>query len=360
MKRKLAVLAVVAMALTAGCVGGFLGGGSGGGAKQSPPPVDHVPGKSSFVLSYDADLVKDSATKSVANTYLAERVPADSDRPRTLQGYLEKTQNDTFQDVNLSMSAVGGVMAFGKIPDSPMGMGAGGNLYFGVLVRSEWTQSQIVDALRKENDLTEETYKGVTVYKYESESTSATNAFAKYGDSLYAFGTLKSVKDVIDVSKGDAEGLSGEVASAYESTPSDGYVRFATVLPKQYRTLLNRYSKRQSQVQLNFGDITHVSGAYYTEGGQDGTIGTELNLHISSSDSASQLQKQINGTLTLAQGAVSNETIQQQLQALSVERDGSTVSLVYESSVGNIETAIEQYVSPPRQGGAPASRVSAD
>jgi len=355
MIRKIPILAIPVLVVTAGCLGGF---GGGGGPVDSPPSVSDVPADADMIASFDTGITSDAATKAVIDTYFKEAVPEDSDQPRSLDEAIREAENQT-AETNLSFSAMSGATMFARIPSmedrSPFGGAASGEQYVGVLIRTTWSESDVVDTVENDADVTESTYKETTIYTPKSGGGGMTSdtpgAFAKYGENLWVFGTEAAVKDVIDVSVGDTDSVSGEIKDVYESTRSDGYVRYAVTVPEELREQMGDGAPGGGGMGFGAGarafqNVTAVSGSYYSEGGQEGSIGMNVKMEMTNEDVAETMQTQVDSLIGLGKSQVGNETIKNQLDSITVEREGTTVTVNYESAVADLQTLIRQFVSP--------------
>lgn len=360
--RTVAVVAIAALMVTAGCVGSLGGDGNGNGtqdgttsgvADQRAPAVSAVPARAQMIASYDTGMITDPTTQAVANAYLQQVIPEESDQPRTVEGYLEQARGAASAQSNLSPSAVSGATMFVEYPEMESMMSTGSaqqpTPYFGVLVESSWSEDEVVSLLEEnaEADVSEETYKGTTLYT--STSSETTVAFGKYGENRWVLGTIDAAKDAIDVDEGDADPVSGQLKTAYEGTPEDGYVRFAATIPQQYRQIADSPMGDRASMggvsASSFSNVTAVAGSYYTEGGQDGTLGMNVIMHFDGEEPASSVSRQLDGALAAVQDRVENETMKTQLDAIKVDQNGRAVTVQYESGVGDIRTLIRQFAS---------------
>lgn len=364
MRRTTSILAIAVLTVTAGCIGGL--GGGDDGQVQGPPPIDHVPGGVDAVAAYEGSIASDPATESVVNALLQQSVPEGSDQPRTVDGLIAEFRNQTEAQTNLSLTSISGVVTFSEFPSvDTMTMGSQPEVYSGALVKAGWTEEELAGEVRdllpsgSGASLNESTYGGTTVYVLEGVTDAAgiatagpTFAFAKYEGNLWAMGTEAVVRDVIDVANGNADAWGGQLRDVYESTRSDAYVRAAVGIPEEYRTLLQRAAQGGmgpgpgmggDTSDLPLANVTHLSMSYYTEGGQDGTIGTSFGVRFDDAEVAQSTKEQAEGLVSFAKGQVENETIETQLDAISFSTEGSTMSMTYESSVADIETLIEQF-----------------
>jgi hypothetical protein len=373
--RTVAVVAVAALMVTAGCVGS-LGGNDNGSANGTQdgtttgdaagpgtPGTSDVPAKAHMIASYDTGLVTDETSQAVANAYLDQVLPEDSDRSRTVGAYLDRMEKAAGSETDLSTDDIGGMTMFVEYPSMGSMMGPSeanpGEQYVGVLLQTDWESDKVTSLIEQQSEeLEQRTYKGTTIYTgtgtgmgaETGTETETKGSLANYGDGKWVFGTPEAVEDVIDVESGDAEPVSGQLEQAYGQTPSDAYVRFASVVPTEYRQMMQMGMQSQAGMGGNYANhlanVSAVAGSYYTDGGADGTVGMNVVLQFANEKSATSLASQANGFLSLARGSTSNETLRTQIDAMEIGSQGNSVTIEYESSVADLETMIEQFVSP--------------
>jgi len=320
---------------------------SGCAAQGGGDPADDVPEGVDVVLTVDADVVEDETTRSVANTLLEESVPQSSDDPRTVEGVLEEIEAES--DANVSVDELESVAVFARTPDEPGGGDVEADEYAGVILAGEWEREALLDGVRSESDEFRrgESYQGTVVYESVNESTDEVTYLATYDEGRVAFATSRGVvEDVIDVSQGSADAFGGELRQAYDQTREDAYVRYAVTVSEQQRELIGAAAERASRgapVDFSqFATVTAYAGAYYTEGDD---VGVSTYLTAEDEDAAERLNQTVGSLIRLGQSTVEPDSPEaEQLDALSAERDGRSVGIVYEIDVETLEELLREQV----------------
>lgn len=343
---------MVAMVVLAGCAGER-------GTGDQASPAEDVPEDVDVVLTLDLAILEDENTNDVVNTFLEESVPEDSDEPRTLEGLLERAQEET--DANVSIDGLNAVAVFGQTPDAPaVGPVQPEPEYVGAVVTADWERAAVLDDLRSSGSTDEfregDPYEGVTVYEVVNDTSEETTYLAEFEDGRWAFSTNRSVvEDVIDVSDGDLDTFGGELRSAYDRTREDAYVRYAATLSETQRELIGQAAERAGEgapVDLSqFSQVTAYSGAYYSV---EDRIGVSTYLTAEDVEAARRLNQTIGSLITLGKGTVEpGSNAEQQLNALSTDRTDRAVGLFYEIDVETLQELIRE--AAEADGGAPVS-----
>ncbi|WP_415381001.1 hypothetical protein [Halosimplex sp. TS25] len=311
------------------------------GASESDEesPVTATPGDEE---DDDSDAFEDGA---MTETSPAEMVPAN------LSAALDETENQT----GLDPRAADEVVMFNQQRNYSQPQ------YSGAVVYADWSEDDVIAAVSNSSDKEYEntTVDGVTVYQpVENESDEEDELsfgppepeewIAVLDEGEYVFGTQDAVNDTIDVAAGDAESVDGDLASAYEETRDDGYLRYAQRSQNVNITEINRTMGQQTGLNVTayaqaYNDLHVTSGSYYIA--EDDTLGFESRILTNSTDTAQDVQDITQGFISIQAGAIQNETLEDQLRSTNVTRDGTTVTVTRETSVDTAVTLIKWYGS---------------
>lgn len=323
-------LALAALVATAGC-SSFLNSGDGASSGQAAQ-LDRVPNDAEMVMYVDVDgMAGDQTLRSIANTALEAQAEQSeySTGPTSVSEMLSQFENES----GLSPQKFDDVTFFGQAPKSS----GSGSENAGMIVTSEFSKDELVTALSEgETELSEQTYKGTTLYTYGEDGDSA---FAMLGDGTFALGDVDAVKSVLDVEAGDSQALKGELRTQFENTDS-GYLRFAMNVPQDQIPA----EEMNSEAPINtsaFNSVEYVSGSLSTSGD---VVNAKVNLVSESSDTASRTKDVLDGALSLYKGA-GNEQIRTALKQVSVEQNGDTVSITFADNKASIEEMITKLYS---------------
>jgi len=307
----LAVLVVVAFAF--GLVGG------------EPTIVDQVPDSADGVLRIDPGILDDPASAGVLTAGLAALGYPRMDPGEAMGTFESRT--------GLSLSAVDDVAAFGRYS-------AGGGLdvrYAGVIVHANWSGTDIRDALGRTRGVEYETatVNGHTVYQPAIEDVARAPTIGVLADGEFVIGTPLSVDDAIAVAEGEADSLSGPVRSSLSGT-GDGLVTGAAAMPREQ---IEAFDARTGGL-TRLGSIRAVAGTYDTEGD---VISITVRLRASGTEAAHDVTDVARGGVPIIASTVDNETVAKTLRAVTVDREGSTVTLRLETSPDALRTMARYY-----------------
>lgn len=316
---------VAALGAAAGAVFLLSGTGSAADLQLVPDGVDAV----TYV---DVDQVtSDEGIREVVDAYLERRAESPFYRgPTSTAEALDRFENETGLDPERAHR----VTTFSKYDEET---GRGAAEYSATIVRSDWTEEEVVSAIERRRDVSLQAtdYKGATLYEPVRRATLPAWV-AVLGDGTYVIGTERAVKDVVDVDRGEAEPLSGELKGAFQGTRS-GYVRFAARVPEERvpdRGLGAASGVNTSRVRA----VEIVSGAYFSGGN---TLGTETTFHATDEDTARDVEDVTRGSLSLARGLTKEADVKAALRDVEVTRDGRRVTITYENTVDDITAALE-------------------
>ncbi|RXK48351.1 hypothetical protein [Halorientalis pallida] len=322
--------------VTALALGGFLPAMDGGDQM-----IDRVPGEADTVVYVDPGVVSDPTTKRTINATLDPFAAYESyEGPADYGDLLAAYENETGED-ELALSKLNSVMVYGSTAANESG-----NEYYGVIIDSEWQTSNVVESAENGSDLSEETYEGYTVYVNESGADGQAELLGVLSEGLYVVGTEAAVEDAIDVDRGAADPVSGDLRQTYRNT-RDGYVQFATTLEKSDindSTLpgtAGGYSREQ--VREIFEDTHTVAGSYYTDGD---TIGFETRFGTNGEGTASDLTNLIDAGVVRAKNNATNESVVSFYDSVDVNQDGSDAVMRIEVDSDTVAAAIQSTVEP--------------
>lgn len=306
-----------------------------GPGRRGAALTSKIPSGVDMVLSADVgSVVGDEDFKELTNEGLQvySQMNPYADVPSSYQDLLNEFEKET----GFGVSKFGGVALFARYPEEALGQGYGGVIFSGDL-----TESELVSAMGGEN-LKEDTYNGVTVYKenvwagWSPEEGPQYEWRIKLGilpDGSYVSGTENAVKDVIGTVKGDKAKFSGSLREEYKKAGS-GYLKFAMKVPSE------QIPTEQFPPQINaqvFLDIESTSGSFSKSGS---TLKFSFRIKASSSSSAGDIKSSIEGLVSLGEGMIANEIIKDELEKISVKQTDSTVSIGYEATVEDIKNLI--------------------
>ncbi|MFC5969987.1 hypothetical protein ACFPYI_01450 [Halomarina salina] len=302
--------------------------------------VDNVPENATMVMRFDSAVVDDDSTKQLANAALETQANASEryDGPESYEEAMEAVENDSASG-DLSADGFHEAVVFGNTNST--GVASTGDQYNGVIVSSDWSTDEFVNATESEYRPYEETtVNGYTVYKpNESAAFGTDQHIGVIDDGVYVVGSPGAVNDTLAVAAGDGSSFGGELREQYDAT-HDGFLQFAMEIPQQ-QIPDAAYENTGSGLEMNvFSDVRYVSGSYYSEGD---SVGLTVGMNAGGSENAKDVQDVTEGGVAVLRGGIENETAKEALRDVTVERDGSRVSLTFEQPVDEVADLVRLY-----------------
>ncbi|VVB65682.1 Uncharacterised protein [Candidatus Gugararchaeum adminiculabundum] len=347
----LLVMAVSALLLF-GCAGN---GGSGGSAKEA---ISLIPAK--------------------ANGYILVKVKdimADADVKAQFRGPAYEEAMKQYTDAGIDLEKIESAVLF---LNSNQAQYSSDSNYFGLIIKGGIDGSKFVSYLKQQGSgsrvLGETSYNGYSIY-YDQGWDPLTQGLhiAFLGDGFTVLGSEQSIKDVIDVYKGNAKPLNNAALDRVKGKiDSNGWAYVAMAIPDSMKSQLKQSSSQSYQgVSIeSFASVEAVGASISKKGGKVFT--SEIAMQFGSEADASKSQKVLDAgrNLVLEGGMVSqiarDETEKAALEAIlssvSVSSSGDVVMLKYDSGLEYSSAGVAQilllYAS--FAGPSPSSSVTAD
>lgn len=348
-RRTIAALVLVALIATAGCIADPAGD-SGDEGNGSPTPdtapapdaerasdgaslVQYLPADTDLIQHVDGELLRDEETFAILE-HVARTGPGEpSPDP---QASLEASA----RRYGLELSDVHGAIVFGRWGPSAQSQDSG------MLVHVDMGEQQLVSAIERSSGrtFTEAEYAGHTVYRLPDAAertgeTGQAGGIGVLGDGRYVVGTDRTVHAVLDVAAGNAAPASGRLVELFESSP-DGLFTSVMLLPDD-PARMGTFDEAQVETDLGpFQDVEAVSTTYATP---NGTVSSDVRLVFGSEQRASTAATAVEAGLGRVAESTSQESIPRQLESVTVETSGTTVSLSHTASP---EAVAELYLGP--------------
>jgi hypothetical protein len=302
-------------------------GCSSGGATN---PIELVP-KNANVVGH-VDLSKILQDKDLTGIY--DQVPQDPSYPQTFDDALAKLKDE----YNIDLKSLQEGIFFADISGS-----ADQGNYSGVIIEGTFNKSDLIAAIQSAagTELSTIKYKDYEIYTDELQES----AIAFLSDNMLVIGAMEPVKDVIDVKKGDAKALSGEVLDTYNKL-GDALIKVAVAVPSGVAE--GQLGESASQILGDLSAFDKVKSVGMTLSKNNKSVALNVKLCCADSDSAQSIEQSINGLITFAQFLTGMSENQQQNQALDtllnkikVTRSDTCVSINITATLTEIEDLIQ-------------------
>jgi hypothetical protein len=293
-------------------------------------PIGLVPKKANVIGH--VDLSKILQDNDLTGIY--DKVPKDSSYPQTFDDALAKLK----EEYNIDLKNFKEGVFFGDISGST----EQGN-YFGVIIEGTFNKSDLIAAIQSATgtELSTINYKDYEIHTDELEES----AIAFLSDNMLVVGAMEPVKDVIDVKKGDAKAVSGEVLDNYNKL---GYALIKVAVAVPSGVAEGQLGESASQVLGDLSAFDKVKSVGMTLSKNNESVALDVKLCCADSDSAQSIEQSINGLIIFAEFLTSMSENQQQNQALDtllnkveVGRSDSCVNITITATLAEIEGLIQ-------------------
>ncbi|MFB6163633.1 MAG: hypothetical protein ABEJ31_00580 [Haloarculaceae archaeon] len=315
--------------------------------------IGTVPADADVVVYFDPGITDDEATATLVDGLIgvAKAQNGTYDGP---DSYAEIVANTT-AEFPLDTDELDGVTVFGTYPDggaSGLGAATPRSQYGAALIDSEWSESAFMDLLANDTVYETEQYQGYTVHvqKPTQDDTPDWRQDVEHptwvgviAEGTYVVGNEAAVKDALDVDRGAAPAVDGQLRTSFAKTAqgSNAYFRYAARIPEGE---LSNASRVLNDTNL-FGAFRHletVAGSYYTTGDR---VGVQTRLRAGSAEDASDLKEMIEGGVALSKQFTVSEEGAALLDDTEVATHGSTVTVTSESSATAVVDAVNASIT---------------
>ncbi len=313
------VTCIITLAVLAGC----------GGGGPSFKPIELVPQNANLIADVQVErIINDPDFQNAYN-----QSPKSGNEPATWDEALAKFTAET----GIDLKQFSDVLVFGDISNASQGPAN-----IGAIAQGTFDETQFVEnfKVKTKTDVTTSTYNGVTLYT----GTHNEVAFAFLGSGTLLFGTMQSVKDSIDVSKGTRNRLTGQLLDTYNGLGS-GIAKVAVQIPESERQkLLNDTSGKELGFSLKPFADTDAVGMSIEKAGS--TESFRIEAHFVSSASASDAKDTVSGLISLLKGMAQDQSTKDLLGKIEVTVSGSTLRINFSASLSDIEKALPGLANP--------------
>lgn len=281
-------------------------------------PIDLVPQNANFIAGMQlSKIINDQDFRNAYDT--AKKSP---DQPQTADEALNKLVEETGIDLrDFSQGLV-----FGDVANLERGD------YFGVIVEGTFNKATFVGNLeaRGKQKFTTSDYKGYKLYTSQDGKLS----LAFLSDKMLLLGSPKAVKDAIDVSKGEASRLSGQILNTY-SQMGDALVKAVFTIPESARQRVAQGPIAGLPFSLKpFADTDLVGFAL---GKEAEVVTLRIDAHFVSTTSAVDAKDTLTGIITLLKGMSQSSDVKDLLGKIQVTVSDSSLTLSLKATLSQLE-----------------------
>ena len=204
------------------------------------------------------------------------------------------------------------------------------------ILQATWSHADARAALDAANaTYREETHRGHRVLVVTENAQSVW--IASVTPQRQVIGTGDAVRDVIEVSQGDQQALSGPLATAIRSRTN--YLRAASVVPEAATDAAGPFSEVVADVEV-------IDASYETV---DGRVVGRVGLHFRSESQAADTANVLRAVLTLGGGAIEDEQIRGLLDSARVSHNENVVTVTARTDPETLLGLVDQLTATERQ-----------
>lgn len=306
---------------------------------QPSPPSTQIPpaAPQRADLLCKVDLAKITADEDFAELYqvIAAQNP---DIPQTLDAALGQVENQTGIDPRDFTEAVAFADTSTLIQSVESTQGSSGLPYYGALVEGNLEESSFILSIEAKMGLmlTRGDYQGCTIYTIATlDSEDEVLSIAFPADGQFIIGTSQAVKDVIDVTVGLQEPISGDVFDLY-SQLGDALIKVASRVPESLTEQIPDEIPL-GPINVSMRSFRDIDYATLTLAKSEALINAEAHLEFTNEDSAKTSEQLLRTGIEAGKYVVPDPEVKELLSKVRASRSGSSVSLTLALTVSEIE-----------------------
>ncbi len=287
--------------------------------------IELVPQGANLIASIQLDKVLDD--QDIRDTY--NRAEKEAGQPQTFEEAMEEIIKETGVDPAGFAQAV----VFADIANMEQ------NEYIGVIAEGTFDEEQFIDNIEEKAGIkfTATDYKEYQLYTYEKEEVS----IAFLSEKTLLAGTVKAVKDIIDVNNGDRKSVTGPILDTYNRL-GDALVKLALELPEEAQEALTEESGLGG-MPISFEPFADIDVTGFALNKVQETLRIQIDTHFLSTDSAQNAADTITGAISLFKGLLDKPEIKELLEKIEVTVAESWMTIAFDIDLSEIGDMIETF-----------------
>ena len=272
-----------------------------------------VPGTANMVLQIQVGKVLINPAVQIAYGELATM---NSTLPQTTGDLL----NELKQKTGFDLSTISNAVFFADIESANQTQ----NMYAGVIASGTFDESSLVEQFQQQinQTLTTTDYKELTIYSGVQDKF----GLVFFSQNKLVFGSLKAVKDVIDVSKKDQQPLSGSVIDTLNRVGA-ALISGAFTPPDTLRSKLPGETEVMPQYPVSLKPFQDIDAIGFAIDQPDLNLTARVDAHFANNTSLQDAKDTITGLISLARGTVQDQTVKTILGNIKVNTSGTWLSV---------------------------------
>ncbi len=287
------------------------------------------------IVPQGVSLLADIQVSDIINdpdfSYAYNRMEKEADQPQTYQDAL----NEVVAETGIDLRDVSRILLFMDITTF------GETDYIGLIAEGTFNETELISRIQAETGrrFVTSDYQGYTLYQEELGESVIT--FLSNG--MLLAGTMKAVKDAVDVTKNVRQPVGGNMLDAFNRLGSS-LIKAVVEVPEETRSdLIEEPVLGEFPLSMeSFADIDILGFAFYKEAG---AVTIQIRPHFLSTDSAHDAEDAIGGVLSLFRGTMQIPEVKELLGKIEVSLSDSSLTISLTATLSDIVQLMETLLS---------------
>ncbi len=287
------------------------------------------------IVPQGVSLLADIQVSDIINdpdfSYAYNRMEKEADQPQTYQDAL----NEVVAETGIDLRDVSRILLFMDITTF------GETDYIGLIAEGTFNETELISRIQAETGrrFVTSDYQGYTLYQEELGESVIT--FLSNG--MLLAGTMKAVKDAVDVTKNVRQPVGGNMLDAFNRLGSS-LIKAVVEVPEETRSdLIEEPVLGEFPLSMeSFADIDILGFAFYKEAG---AVTIQIRPHFLSTDSAHDAEDAIGGVLSLFRGTMQIPEVKELLGKIEVSLSDSSLTISLTATLSEIVQLMETLLS---------------
>jgi len=319
------IILVFALLLLAGCVCPYLPGGSKDELELVPSSANVVIIVRPSAILNDSDLSQlyssNGGTASIQNIQTSTGID-----PTKIDRFVLFTQINSLQST--------------------------GNSYGGFIARGTIDQNSVLDKMRVDNDVTQLSYGGQTIYEMSSKQSPENITYFSFLDSsTLVGGTKQVVEDSIDTNAGKMDNVltRQNLSQTYNTFDKNSLVIILMDVPPQLKSDISQSLSSQP----DYASLSQIDCLGLSAVKNSGTININTLITADDAASATGVSDALDKGLSTFKGVVpSGSTMQAVANKMDVVSKGATVTVSFSTTANELNSLMNEFSSMSGAGGS--------
>jgi hypothetical protein len=210
--------------------------------------------------------------------------------------------------------------------------------YIGFIAEGDFNEKGFISSIEEKTreEFSTSDYKDYTIYAGDDEF-----AIAFLNKKTLLGGSMKAVKDVIDVSEGDRKPVTGTILDTYRHL-DEALIKVAFELPEEAREELTE-EPVMGDIPISLEPFADIDIVGFSLNKEQENLSVRIEPHFLSTDSAQDAGDTISGAISLFKGMLQEPSIKELLGKVDVTVTDTWMTIAFEITLSEIEELMETF-----------------